>query len=185
MSLPHFFPPFVFLETGSQISQASTCCAVQAGIELLIFWPLPTSPVLGVIGVHPGGVGTDRVGHVGHLPISGQWRRVEELSSLVPEHNSSPHPQLKKIGGGGFGEIYEAMDLLTRENVALKVESAQQPKQVLKMEVAVLKKLQGTSLGLGLGRGKEEAMGPGSERESLGQQWRVMRETPVSDGRVR
>lgn len=51
--------------------------------------------------------------------------------------------QLKKIGGGGFGEIYEAMDLLTRENVALKVESAQQPKQVLKMEVAVLKKLQG------------------------------------------
>lgn len=50
---------------------------------------------------------------------------------------------MKKIGGGGFGEIYEAMDLLTRENVALKVESAQQPKQVLKMEVAVLKKLQG------------------------------------------
>uniref|UniRef100_A0A8C1JJ24 Tau tubulin kinase 1b n=1 Tax=Cyprinus carpio TaxID=7962 RepID=A0A8C1JJ24_CYPCA len=50
---------------------------------------------------------------------------------------------LKKIGGGGFGEIYEAFDLLTRENVALKVESAQQPKQVLKMEVAVLKKLQG------------------------------------------
>ncbi|KAI5102828.1 tau-tubulin kinase 1 isoform X1 [Silurus meridionalis] len=41
---------------------------------------------------------------------------------------------LKKIGGGGFGEIYEALDLLTRENVALKVESAQQPKQVLKME---------------------------------------------------
>ncbi|XP_072105293.1 tau-tubulin kinase 1-like isoform X1 [Mobula birostris] len=50
---------------------------------------------------------------------------------------------LKKIGGGGFGEIYEATDLLLRENVALKVESAQQPKQVLKMEVAVLKKLQG------------------------------------------
>ncbi|XP_062973716.1 tau-tubulin kinase 2 isoform X2 [Elgaria multicarinata webbii] len=50
---------------------------------------------------------------------------------------------LKKIGGGGFGEIYDAVDMLTRENVALKVESAQQPKQVLKMEVAVLKKLQG------------------------------------------
>ncbi|KAJ4939760.1 hypothetical protein JOQ06_029196 [Pogonophryne albipinna] len=49
----------------------------------------------------------------------------------------------KKIGGGGFGEIYEAVDLLTRVSVALKVESAQQPKQVLKMEVAVLKKLQG------------------------------------------
>lgn len=49
---------------------------------------------------------------------------------------------LRKIGGGGFGEIYDALDMLTRENVALKVESAQQPKQVLKMEVAVLKKLQ-------------------------------------------
>ncbi len=59
----------------------------------------------------------------------------------------------RKIGGGGFGEIYEALDLLTRENVALKVESAQQPKQVLKMEVAVLKKLQGkawSSLGSGV-----------------------------------
>ncbi|CAM9926152.1 unnamed protein product [Lampetra planeri] len=50
---------------------------------------------------------------------------------------------LKKIGGGGFGEIYEAVDLESRESVALKVESATQPKQVLRMEVAVLKKLQG------------------------------------------
>ncbi|KAL8622830.1 hypothetical protein ACOMHN_026951 [Nucella lapillus] len=50
---------------------------------------------------------------------------------------------LKKIGGGGFGEIYEAMDMVTRESVALKLESAKQAKQVLKMEVAVLKKLQG------------------------------------------
>lgn len=50
---------------------------------------------------------------------------------------------VKKIGGGGFGEIYEGQDLLTKEQVALKVESARQPKQVLKMEVAVLKKLQG------------------------------------------
>lgn len=45
------------------------------------------------------------------------------------------------------------MDLLTRENVALKVESAQQPKQVLKMEVAVLKKLQGA------GQGQEAGVG--------------------------
>ena len=49
----------------------------------------------------------------------------------------------KRIGGGGFGEIYEALDLVTREHVAMKLESAQQQKQVLKMEVAVLKKLQG------------------------------------------
>lgn len=50
---------------------------------------------------------------------------------------------MRKIGGGGFGEIYEGQDLITREQVALKVESARMPKQVLKMEVAVLKKLQG------------------------------------------
>ena len=49
----------------------------------------------------------------------------------------------KKIGGGGFGEIYEATDLQTTESVAIKVESTKQTKQVLKMEVAVLKRLQG------------------------------------------
>lgn len=36
----------------------------------------------------------------------------------------------KKIGGGGFGEIYEGIDLVTKEPVALKLESAKQPKQV-------------------------------------------------------
>ena len=36
----------------------------------------------------------------------------------------------KKIGGGGFGEIYEGVDLVTKELVALKLESAKQPKQV-------------------------------------------------------
>lgn len=41
------------------------------------------------------------------------------------------------------GEIYEAMDQVLEEAVAVKLESAAQPKQVLKMEVAVLKKLQG------------------------------------------
>lgn len=50
---------------------------------------------------------------------------------------------VKKIGGGGFGEIYEGLDLVSKELVALKLESAKQAKQVLKMEVAVLKKLQG------------------------------------------
>lgn len=50
---------------------------------------------------------------------------------------------LKKIGGGGFGEIYEAQEINCQEKVALKLESTRQPKQVLKMEVAVLRKLQG------------------------------------------
>lgn len=51
--------------------------------------------------------------------------------------------QIRKIGGGGFGEIYEGEDQTSHEHVALKLESVKQPKQVLKMEVAVLKKLQG------------------------------------------
>ncbi|KAG9481382.1 hypothetical protein GDO78_010560 [Eleutherodactylus coqui] len=70
------------------------------------------------------------------------WQRRRKISRRRREDPYRPE-QLRKIGGGGFGEIYDALDLLTRENVALKVESAQQPKQVLKMEVAVLKKLQG------------------------------------------
>ncbi|XP_043554325.1 tau-tubulin kinase 2-like isoform X2 [Chiloscyllium plagiosum] len=69
----------------------------------------------------------------------GEQPDILSVSFLVKER----WKVLKKIGGGGFGEIYEAIDFLTQENVALKVESAQQPKQVLKMEVAVLKKLQG------------------------------------------
>ena len=36
--------------------------------------------------------------------------------------------------------------MVTKEAVALKLESAKQPKQVLKMEVAVLKTLQGMFL---------------------------------------
>jgi len=50
---------------------------------------------------------------------------------------------VKKIGGGGFGEIYQGHDTATQEMIALKLESANTSKQVLKMEVAVLKKLQG------------------------------------------
>ena len=51
--------------------------------------------------------------------------------------------QVRQIGGGGFGEIYEAEDLATGEQVAMKLESSWRPRQVLKMEVAVLKRLQG------------------------------------------
>jgi tau tubulin kinase len=37
---------------------------------------------------------------------------------------------LRRIGGGGFGEIFECLDLQTQQLVALKVESTQQQKQV-------------------------------------------------------
>lgn len=41
------------------------------------------------------------------------------------------------------GEIYQAHDTNTNQMVAVKLESATTTKQVLKMEVAVIKKLQG------------------------------------------
>eukprot|EP01112_Ceratiomyxa_fruticulosa_P016995 TRINITY_DN5216_c0_g2_i2.p1 TRINITY_DN5216_c0_g2~~TRINITY_DN5216_c0_g2_i2.p1 ORF type:complete len:522 (-),score=74.99 TRINITY_DN5216_c0_g2_i2:62-1627(-) len=50
---------------------------------------------------------------------------------------------LKKIGAGAFGEIYSAKNIITGEMVAIKVERTDSKKQVLKLEVAVLKKLQG------------------------------------------
>ena len=36
----------------------------------------------------------------------------------------------QKLRCGGFGQIYEGIDLVTREVVALKLESAKHPKQV-------------------------------------------------------
>uniref|UniRef100_A0A7N9ASG3 non-specific serine/threonine protein kinase n=1 Tax=Mastacembelus armatus TaxID=205130 RepID=A0A7N9ASG3_9TELE len=77
--------------------------------------------------------------------VKDTWELRENKAAVLLSGESEQVELLgvKKIGGGGFGEIYEALDLLTRGSVALKVESAQQPKQVLKMEVAVLKKLQG------------------------------------------
>lgn len=65
--------------------------------------------------------------------MSQQWVGWRLSLVPVPLLPLSPVSVAQKDRGGGFGEIYEAMDLLTRENVALKVESAQQPKQVLKM----------------------------------------------------
>ncbi|KNC55774.1 CK1/TTBK protein kinase [Thecamonas trahens ATCC 50062] len=50
---------------------------------------------------------------------------------------------IDKIGQGAFGEIYRAMDVLSQELVAIKSEEANSKKQVLKLEVAVIKKMQG------------------------------------------
>ncbi|CAF4161048.1 unnamed protein product, partial [Adineta steineri] len=48
----------------------------------------------------------------------------------------------QKIGGGGFGQIYQAYDKLRRELVAVKVESNSQPRQGIRMEVTVLRRIQ-------------------------------------------
>eukprot|EP00005_Dracoamoeba_jomungandri_P006934 CAMPEP_0174269078 /NCGR_PEP_ID=MMETSP0439-20130205/39769_1 /TAXON_ID=0 /ORGANISM="Stereomyxa ramosa, Strain Chinc5" /LENGTH=265 /DNA_ID=CAMNT_0015357649 /DNA_START=1 /DNA_END=795 /DNA_ORIENTATION=- len=49
---------------------------------------------------------------------------------------------IRKIGQGAFGEIYSGRDINTNKLVAIKVERVDSKKQVLKLEVAVLKKLQ-------------------------------------------
>lgn len=49
---------------------------------------------------------------------------------------------IKKIGQGAFGEIYNGTDTTTQDPVAVKLERWDNKKAVLKMEVAVLKKLQ-------------------------------------------
>ena len=48
---------------------------------------------------------------------------------------------VQKIGGGGFGEIYQAYDKFRRELVAVKVESNSQPRQGIRMEVTVLRRI--------------------------------------------
>ena len=48
----------------------------------------------------------------------------------------------RKVGQGAFGEIYSGVDTTTEEQVAVKVERWDNKKAVLKLEVAVLKKLQ-------------------------------------------
>ncbi|CAF1640775.1 unnamed protein product [Adineta ricciae] len=47
-----------------------------------------------------------------------------------------------KIGGGGFEQIYQACDKLRQEFVAVKVESNFQPRQGIRMEVTVLRRIQ-------------------------------------------
>jgi tau tubulin kinase len=67
---------------------------------------------------------TDSVSFAGSSLIKGRWK------------------VLKKIGAGAFGEIFSGKNVITNEMVAIKVERVDNKKQVLKLEVAVLKKLQ-------------------------------------------
>ncbi|KAK5582404.1 hypothetical protein RB653_003987 [Dictyostelium firmibasis] len=49
---------------------------------------------------------------------------------------------VKKIGQGAFGEIFSGKNIINNEQIAIKVEKVDTKKQVLRLEVAVLKKLQ-------------------------------------------
>ncbi len=47
------------------------------------------------------------------------------------------------LGKGAFGEVYEAIDVDTKRVVAVKIESPECKKPVLKVEINILKKLLG------------------------------------------
>lgn len=49
----------------------------------------------------------------------------------------------RKIGVGGFGEVYEASDNKTKNNVAVKLENRTSGALVLQHEVRILKELEG------------------------------------------
>ncbi|KAJ3117943.1 Tau-tubulin kinase 2 [Phlyctochytrium bullatum] len=61
-----------------------------------------------------------------NVVIKGRWKIIET------------------VGKGAFGEVYTALDFQTSETVAIKVESPACKKPVLKLEIAVLRKLQDT-----------------------------------------
>lgn len=65
------------------------------------------------------------------LPLSVQY--IVETADLHTNSRSIP----------SIGEIYAGKSIITSELVAIKVEKADSKKQVLKSEVAALKKLQG------------------------------------------
>ncbi len=65
---------------------------------------------------------------------------------------------IRKVGQGAFGEIYSGRNVVNNEMVAVKMERADSKKQVLKLEVAVLKKLQCAWVA-----GKERAAAVGRE----------------------
>ena len=83
-----------------------------------------------------------------HLAEAGPNLPPPEIQELLKEGQAIRERWrvVRCIGNGGFGQIYRAEDLDTREAVAVKVESLASNKQVLKMEVAVLRKLQGEML---------------------------------------
>lgn len=81
-----------------------------------------------------------------HVSLSG-GRWMAGLEDILKEGESVRDRWLvsQRIGGGGFGQIYQAHDKQKDEEVAIKVEpiTEDRSKQVLRMEVVVLRSLQG------------------------------------------
>ena len=72
-------------------------------------------------------------------PTSPLWKSISAGGGII----KGKWKVSRKVGEGAFGEIYSAVNILTLQSVAIKFEMVDTKKQVLKIEVAVLRKLQG------------------------------------------
>jgi predicted Ser/Thr protein kinase len=67
------------------------------------------------------------------------WKNIQSSGGII----KGKWKVSRKVGEGAFGEIYSAVNIITLQSVAIKFEMVDTKKQVLKIEVAVLRKLQG------------------------------------------
>ena len=71
-------------------------------------------------------------------PASPLWNHITNSGGVI----KGKWKVSRKVGEGAFGEIYSAVNVITLQSVAIKFELVDSKKQVLKIEVAVLRKLQ-------------------------------------------
>ena len=79
-----------------------------------------------------------RVGMATRKPTSTLWKNINSAGGII----KGKWKVSRKVGEGAFGEIYAAVNIITLQSVAIKFELVDTKKQVLKIEVAVLRKLQ-------------------------------------------
>ncbi|KAJ3119403.1 Tau-tubulin kinase 2 [Physocladia obscura] len=100
-----------------------------------------------------------------NLMIKGRWRLLSVL------------------GKGAFGEVYLAADMLTGNQVAVKIESPSCKKQVLKLEISIIRKLQDCSYVAGhVGAGRFTWPYQQATNQSLGTQPSI--DTILSDSPI-
>ena len=75
-------------------------------------------------------------------PTSPLWKLITNSGGVI----KGKWKVSRKVGEGAFGEIYSAVNIISLQSVAIKFELVDTKKQVLKIEVAVLRKLQSNLL---------------------------------------
>ncbi|KAJ3149344.1 hypothetical protein HDU86_006979 [Geranomyces michiganensis] len=69
-------------------------------------------------------------------PQASATPEVANLEGIVVHRRA-----LNVLGKGAFGEVHAAVNMVTKERHAIKIEPPKTKKQVLRLEIAVLKKL--------------------------------------------